>query len=105
MHKQFCLDFYDTRRRTPVNLPPGFSLWSGVGAGPGGFAMGGQLHSWENAFGVRGEKIPPGEEKWSVAEGSYITIKGPNRPDFTFAVPVRQVQQLTVVQAVFGAAY
>ena len=44
--------------------------------------MGGQLGSWENAFGVRGEQIPPGEEKWSIPEGSYVTLKRHGHPDF-----------------------
>ena len=105
-YRQFCLDFYDTRGRTPVNLPSGFSLWSSGATALGGFMVGGQLGSWENAFGVRGAQIPPGEEKWSVPEGSYITLKRHGHADFTFAVPIRQIQQQqAVAQPVLGAPY
>ena len=67
--------------------------------------MGGQLGSWENAFGVQDEQIPLGEEKWSVPDGPYVTLKR-HDPDFTFAVPIRQMQyQQAVAQPVLGAAY
>lgn len=44
---QFCLDVYDTRRRTPasVNVPRGFSLWSSVTTALGGSTMGRHLDS------------------------------------------------------------
>ncbi|KAH9911836.1 uncharacterized protein B0H18DRAFT_1088856 [Fomitopsis serialis] len=105
-YRAFCLDFFDTRRRTPVNLPPGFSLWPSVANAPSVFTMGGRLSSWENAFGKRGRQIPLGTEKWSVPEGSYITLKRRNHPEFTFAIPVRQTQyHEAIVQPVLGADY
>ncbi|KAI0765366.1 hypothetical protein C8Q74DRAFT_1371181 [Fomes fomentarius] len=74
-NNQYCLDFFDTRRRTAVNLPPNYSLWPSVSNMPGAFTMGGPLPSWEKALGYAPDAIPAGEEKWSVPAGSYITLK------------------------------
>ncbi len=91
-NNQYCLDFFDTRRRTAVNLPPNYSLWPSVSNMPGAFTMGGPMPSWEKALGYAPDAIPAGEEKWSVPAGSYITLKRgmPPQDVFTFAVPVYQ---------------
>ncbi|KAI0079148.1 hypothetical protein K474DRAFT_1659441 [Panus rudis PR-1116 ss-1] len=99
-YRQFCLDFYDTRSRCPVNLPQGFSLWPALNNPQGVFMMGGPLRSWENAYGYTGASIPPGEEKWSVPEGALITLRRDGSADFTFAVPVRN--QVAVAHAEYG---
>lgn len=106
-YAQFCLDFYDTTRKIPVNLPPGYALYPatttmppGLGPGypPAGFpipangppsaAMGGQLRSWER--NLRMESFPEGEEKWSIPEGTYVMLRRRGHPDFTFQIPTRQ---------------
>ena len=106
---QYCLDFYDTRRDTAVNLPQDFSLWPAGANMPGSFMMmmQGPLPSWETAIGSSTDRIPAGEEKWSVPAGSCITLKRSARPqdDFTFAVPVRQLytqQFQTIAQPIRG---
>ncbi|KAH9901418.1 hypothetical protein C8Q73DRAFT_677782 [Cubamyces lactineus] len=109
LYGQFCLDFFDVRRKVPVNLPVGYALWPAGTNAPGVFMMpmGGPLPSWEACFGYRPEAIPAGEEKWSVVAGSYITLQRSERPEdnFTFAVPMRQVptyQDRPIAQPVRG---
>ncbi|KAI0748863.1 hypothetical protein C8Q74DRAFT_1311088 [Fomes fomentarius] len=101
-YRQFCLDFYDTRARTAVNLPQGYALWPAAANPPGVFMIGGPLRSWENAYGLEGATIPAGEEKWSVPEGAFITLVRVGAPDFTFAVPVRNQYAAGVVHAEYG---
>ncbi|KAI0336573.1 hypothetical protein GY45DRAFT_1315975 [Cubamyces sp. BRFM 1775] len=95
LYGQFCLDFFDVRRKVAVNLPKGYALWPAGTNAPGVFMMpmDGPLPSWEACYGYKPEAIPAGEEKWSVVAGSYITLQRSNRPEdnFTFAVPMRQV--------------
>ena len=103
---QFCLDFFDVRRRVPVNLPAGHALHlaatimpPGVGLGyplPGHLVRanveavpkGDPLRSWERNMGM--DSIPDGEEKWSIPEGTYLTLTREGHPDFTFQMPARQ---------------
>ena len=103
-YDQFCLDFYDHRRDVAVNLPRGFSLWSSPANMQGVFGMGGQLASWETAMGMSAADILPGQEKWSVPEGSFVVVRRDDRPneDFTFAVPRRQPPPVAIAQPVFG---
>ena len=91
-YSQYCLDFYDSNRQVPVNLPKGYSLWPAAANLPGVFTVAGPLVSWETAWGLAPGSFPEGEEKWSVPEGVYITLKRADHPgqDFTFAVPRRQ---------------
>ena len=34
--------------------------------------------------------IPDGEEKWSIPEGTYLTLRRDGHPDFAFRMPFRQ---------------
>ncbi|TBU28954.1 hypothetical protein BD311DRAFT_757514 [Dichomitus squalens] len=100
-YRQFCLDFYDTRRRIPVNLPQGFALWPSPSNVQGMYTMSGPLVSWERAMNCKG--FPDGEEKWSVPEGMHITLVRAGRPEtFTFTVPVRQAAHAAPVQPQYG---
>ena len=112
----FCLDFYDTERKTPVNLPAGYGFYAGGAPSlpPAAFSpLPGEyvpksvrarmnsrsprcvpaFGSWERNLGIH--SFPEGEEKWSFPEGSRLVLKRNGHPDFMFQVPVRQ-------QAVFG---
>ena len=104
---QYCLDFYNTRRDTALNLPQDFSLWPAGANMAGSYMMHGPLPSWEAAMGYSPDRIPAGEEKWSVPAGSYITLKRSARPqdDFTFAIPVRQLYAQTIVQPTRGPVH
>ncbi|EJF62493.1 hypothetical protein BD309DRAFT_996356 [Dichomitus squalens] len=100
-YRQFCLDFYDTRRQIPVNLPEGFALWSSPSNVQGMYTMSGPLVSWERAMDCK--DFPDGEEKWSVPEGMHITLVRADRPEtFTFMVPVRQSAYAVPVQPQYG---
>ncbi|TBU41287.1 hypothetical protein BD309DRAFT_898384 [Dichomitus squalens] len=104
---QYCLDLYDSHRQVPVNLPKGYSLWPAAANIPGAFTVAGPLASWETDMGFAPGSFPEGEEKWSVPEGVYITVKRADRPgeDFTFAVPRRQHADLgAIAQPVRGYA-
>ncbi|KAI6043383.1 hypothetical protein EDC04DRAFT_2509379, partial [Pisolithus marmoratus] len=52
--------------------------------------FGGKLFTWEEAFGLL--NIPPGEEKYSVLEGSRLSLKCPGEPTFYFEIPVMPVE-------------
>ena len=119
----FCLDFYDTDRKAPVNLPAGHGLYPGgpsmppigFASGPGQYlpwpkgvrdGMNSRLKvpafgSWERNMGMH--SFPEGEEKWSFPEGSSLVLKRDGHPDFMFQVPVRQAS--FSVQAQTGFAY
>ncbi|KAL1943762.1 hypothetical protein VTO73DRAFT_4207 [Trametes versicolor] len=92
MYRQFCLDFFDTRARRPVNMPRGFELWPSAANAPGVYTMAGPLGSLERGFGLSAREVPQGEEKFCVLEGSCVTLVRRDRPQepFTFAVPARQ---------------
>ncbi|RPD76003.1 hypothetical protein L226DRAFT_534063 [Lentinus tigrinus ALCF2SS1-7] len=114
---QFCVDFYDVKRKVSVNLPPGHSLHPATVSAPAsfahygfaspvrhttmypppgfpmamnapGFQMAGQLRSWERNMGMR--EIPDGEEKWMIPQGAYITLKRDGHPDVVFQIPTLQ---------------
>lgn len=99
---QFCLDFYDTRRDVPVNLPKGFTLWPAPSNPLGMYTMSGPLVSWDVAIG--GNNVPAGEEKWSVPQGMHITLVREDLPgqNFTFAVPVRSFAPVHLAQPQYG---
>ena len=100
---QFCLDFFDTERRVPVNLPAGYALYPGLSSLPPGAVghalpperarlqrvqKGEPLGSWERNMGMT--SIPEGEEKWSIPEGMYVALKRVRQEDFVFQMPTRQ---------------
>lgn len=91
-YRQFCLDFFDTRARRPVNMPRGFELWPSPANMPGVYTMAGPLGSLERGFGMKPGEVPQGEERFCVLEGSYVTLVRRDRPlePFAFAVPVRR---------------
>lgn len=104
-YSQFCLDFFGIRQKIAVNLPPGYAIHSAAANMPGVFAMGGALPSWEKAFGYTADKIPPGEEKWSVPAGAYLSVFRDGRELVTFAVPLTQAHNnmmARIVQPTFG---
>ena len=104
-YSQFCLDFFDTRQQTPVNLPPGYAIHPASANMPGVFSMAGALSSWEKAFGYTADKIPAGEEKWSVPAGTYLSVVRDGRELVTFAVPQTQMHRnlmSRVVQPTLG---
>lgn len=92
VYRQFCLDFFDTRARRPVNMPRGFELWPSAANVPGVYTMAGPLGSLEKGFGMKPGEVPQGEERFCVLEGSCVTLVRGDRPrePFAFAVPVRQ---------------
>ncbi|KAI0691836.1 hypothetical protein C8T65DRAFT_745387 [Cerioporus squamosus] len=71
----------------PGYPPPGFPMAMNVHAP--GFAMAGQLRSWERNMGMRGE-IPEGEEKWMVPQGAYVTLRRDGHADVVFQIPTLQ---------------
>ncbi|KAI6118389.1 hypothetical protein F5141DRAFT_999961, partial [Pisolithus sp. B1] len=81
--RHYCFDFYNVTSRVPANTPEGFELW-GVRR-PGTYSYGGQIKSWEAAFGL--SDILPGEEKYSAPEGSRIVLRRPGEDPFYFQVP------------------
>ncbi|KAI6106666.1 ubiquitin-related domain-containing protein [Pisolithus croceorrhizus] len=78
--RHYCFDFYNVTSRVPANTPEGFELW-GVRR-PGTYSYGGQIKSWEAAFGL--SDILPGEEKYSAPEGSRIVLRRPGEDPFYF---------------------
>ncbi|KAI6013566.1 hypothetical protein EDC04DRAFT_2757855 [Pisolithus marmoratus] len=86
--RQFCLDFYDLATGNPVNTPYGFELWDVPR--PGAYSFGGKLFTWEETFGL--SNVPPGEEKYSVPEGSRLSLKRPGEPPFYFEIPAMPVE-------------
>ncbi|PIL34840.1 hypothetical protein GSI_02627 [Ganoderma sinense ZZ0214-1] len=100
---QFCLDFFDTERKVPVNLPAGYALYPGLSSVPPGAVghalpperahlqpveEGEPLHSWERNMGMA--SIPEGEEKWSIPEGMHLMLRRRGLPDFMFQMPARR---------------
>ncbi|TFK84129.1 hypothetical protein K466DRAFT_497173 [Polyporus arcularius HHB13444] len=92
-YSHFCLDFFDTRQQTPVNLPRGYAICPASANMPGVFTRDSPLPSWERAYGYTPANIPPGEEKWSVPAGSYLSVFKGRHELVTFAVPQTQAHQ------------
>ncbi|KAH7907047.1 hypothetical protein BJ138DRAFT_1161052 [Hygrophoropsis aurantiaca] len=88
---QFMLDYYDLTKQAPVNSPPGYELHLNAVAIPGMYSgmPPGPLHSWEWAFRVRPADIRPGEERFSVLEGSCWRLEVHGREVMRFLIPMR----------------
>ncbi|KAM5538593.1 hypothetical protein V8D89_007622 [Ganoderma adspersum] len=117
---QFCLDFFDVERRVPVNLPAGHGLYgageTSLPPGVGGDhplpdhlvranvrpAESYPIGSWERNMGIA--RIPDGEEKWSLPEGTRLTLQREGHPPLTFQVPTRQAP-VAVIHPQKGVPY
>ncbi|OBZ74085.1 hypothetical protein A0H81_06268 [Grifola frondosa] len=86
-HGQWLLDFFNRTTSCAVNAPDGFGFYPIQR--PGFFTMSGpdgRLPSWEEtAYGH--QATVPGEERFSVPEGSWWALKRPGKEDFCFVLP------------------
>ncbi|KAI0691835.1 hypothetical protein C8T65DRAFT_745386 [Cerioporus squamosus] len=88
---QFCLD-YDIERRAPINLPKGHCLHptavpAPAAPGPGHPPAGYPVPVNAPHFGM-GEL--EGEERRSIPQGTYVTLRRVGHLDFLFQMPTRQ---------------
>ncbi|OBZ68526.1 hypothetical protein A0H81_11458 [Grifola frondosa] len=88
--RQYCIDYFDTRRNTPINKPDGFDIYPVGMSGPGFLAFNGPLISWEEAMRVEHQHLRPGAEKFSAPEGSHLALRRHGHPDLVFEVPLRR---------------
>ncbi|KIO11332.1 hypothetical protein M404DRAFT_995008, partial [Pisolithus tinctorius Marx 270] len=83
---QYCLDFFDPVNDIAVNAPDDYKIWHNPYHGQ--FTYGEQLVSWEAAMHVT--KVPAGEEKYGVQEGSSLVLTRSNATPLSFQIPCRQ---------------
>jgi len=89
-HEGYCLDLIDIPKNIPVDTPDDW-MFSNV-PHPGGPSFGSKLCSWQKIFAnVPGMSGPPGDEKYSVLEGSQIVLLHPGKTPFYFEIPTREV--------------
>jgi len=82
----YCLDLFDITKKIPVDTPNDFEFWNVPR--PGGASSVMKLCSWQVAFAsVPGWCILPGDEKYSVSEGSRIVLVRPGKVPFYFEIP------------------
>ncbi|TFY83266.1 hypothetical protein EWM64_g737 [Hericium alpestre] len=88
----FLFDFVDMRTKKAVNSPVGYE----VHAFPNRYHMlnmPGPIISWEAAQNIQRKHIKPGEERFSVPEGTSCALHRRGQEIFMFAVPERPRKQ------------
>ncbi|KAI0759373.1 hypothetical protein BD413DRAFT_597893 [Trametes elegans] len=90
--KEYCLDFVRTATGEAVNSPfPEFELFSAPGPdAPIGSGPVVSVSPLECSFGVSRDQIPPGEEKFVMADGTTAVLRRPGHKDVRFRVPIRR---------------
>ncbi|KAI0759379.1 hypothetical protein BD413DRAFT_617837 [Trametes elegans] len=90
--KEYCLDFVRTTTGEAVNSPfPEFALFSAPGPdAPIGSGPVVSISPLECAFGMSRDQIPPGEEKFVVADGTTCVLQRPGHKDVRFTIPIRR---------------
>ncbi|TFY58719.1 hypothetical protein EVG20_g8044 [Dentipellis fragilis] len=104
-HGLFLLDFVVTEADgtlKAVNSDGQFTIYAIHR--PGMPCSTGRLQSWEEAAGWQNKDINPGEERFSVPEGTYCRLKCPAQPAFNFGfqVPVRERPDLLAALGPIG---
>lgn len=84
---QYCLDFFHLRKNVAVNTPDNYKMV--YVPFPGVYTFGGELVSWEAAWGVRKEELRPEQERYSVPEGSRLALLRDGHDPFLFLIPTR----------------
>jgi len=85
-HAGYCLHLFDTTQNIPVDTPDDFEFWSVPCTGDLLNSM--RLYSWQVCFAsVPGLSTVPGDEKYSVLEGSRIVLRHPGKAPFYFEIP------------------
>lgn len=93
----YCLDFFDPRGHgKAVNTPAAWKIDSVKT--PGSFNLGGQITPWERAFGISPRDTPPGEERYSVPEGSRLVLIRDGHEPLYFQIPTRVHGNITFLQ-------
>ncbi|KZT02562.1 uncharacterized protein LAESUDRAFT_661564 [Laetiporus sulphureus 93-53] len=88
----FLFDFIDMRTKKAVNSPVGYE----VHAFPNRYHMlnmPGPIISWEAAQNIQRKHIKPGEERFSVPEGTPCALHRHGQEVFMFAAPERPRKQ------------
>lgn len=94
---QYCFDFFHIRDGIAVNAPHNYKIVQ-IPV-PGAMTFGGQLQPWEISFGINREDIRPGEEKYSVPEGSRLALLRDGEEPFYFRIPTRALEVPGIVFA------
>ncbi|KAJ6541886.1 hypothetical protein B0H19DRAFT_1175068 [Mycena capillaripes] len=80
-------DVFDTHTRSPVNSPPSFRFTT--------VQPEIRLQSVEEVAGISREDIRPGEERFSVVEGTACRLRRGGALEFLFRIPVRSYPGMT----------
>ena len=86
----FCLDLYDVQNSVAVNIPSDCSLIHVPHPGVYTYGeRGAKLVSWEESWGIKGQDVLPGFERFAVPEGARLMLVRPNHDPFYFQIPTR----------------
>ncbi|KIK57427.1 hypothetical protein GYMLUDRAFT_247064 [Collybiopsis luxurians FD-317 M1] len=97
---QYCLDFIDTCTGKAINSPDRWVLHAKAPNGTLPYVA--PLISWEEAWKVPKGEIPPGEERFSIMEGSMCGLERPECESFWFRVPNSESIVLPVPKQAFA---
>ncbi|KAI0373770.1 hypothetical protein BV20DRAFT_962355 [Pilatotrama ljubarskyi] len=89
--QDYCLDFLLTETGEPVNSPFEFDLLCIPDPNvpvPSGPIV--RMRPLECSFGIRQDKINPGEEKFLLRDGQHCVLRRPGHRDVRFTVPIRR---------------
>ncbi|KAI0351332.1 hypothetical protein OH77DRAFT_947745 [Trametes cingulata] len=88
---EYCMDFVETATGQPVNQPFEFELWNIPNPETPWLTMPavGQLRSIEHVFGIKGDAVLPGEEKFILRDGQTCLLTRPGKRPVWFTVPIR----------------
>jgi len=86
-HAGYCLDLFDITKKIPVDTPDDFEFWHVSSP-----SCGMKLCSLQKVFGVPAWRIRPGDEKYTVLEGSRIVLVRPGNVPFYFEIPSRPME-------------
>ena len=88
------MDFVLTATGEPVNSPFKFELIATPNPKTSWlFGLGGQIRSAQASFGIKQNKILPGEEKYTLQDGQTCLLMRPGKRTVRFTVPIRPLPE------------